>query len=669
MPNPNVANESYYSQNVKVPDGSETSDSDKSPIQNNTKNGEEVHDEKTLLQEGGADADVEDNKPEVDDDGLSPELNASRESGNKTEIDEDLLDVSHDRDHDEEAVGECEEKISDNSKKGRTERKKKLSDTEQETGNEKEAVAGTSAARKSKLSSEACEEIGGSASASTRKRSGLKSNSEADVVEPRKSSRRLNDKPEVAKPEEKQSKTKRRKKGEESSDDRASRLENLVLNEPIPSPEKVQFKKTKLSTVFEVTEHEASSRVERLSEQNVEKTETSSKEKEPGSTSQEAAIVDENIGPGSHQTEDNSVEPSPNDDNQAIVDRESSSRSHKVLEPSEDGNDDKLTSPDKVQRKKVAKRGRSRSIVQKSKVLEEGENESDEMGQNSEKVQENQVQQLTGQDPRTGDIQDFPESADEEVDGNTLPSPRIEEKIKESSAVELADHDFIPPTQAAPSTRSRGRKRKSEETATADSASKERAEMEKIQDSFSSGKRQRMAKKFDSEIWSTPERKSRSSTSSNSVSDIENSSPRKSSKSKNSPQSSKSGGTKTDKSQSTVTPTRGQAKIDKTKCPASVPADKFPSPKPGPSRTPKTPIRAQVDLRTPRVRSKLDLRTNARAISTPSRDETILRGNVTFFDKTGDLSSVLSPPSTKKKKRGESSATSDVTGESNCSFQ
>ena len=87
MPNPNVANESYYSQNVKVPDGSETSDSDKSPIQNNTKNGEEVHDEKTLLQEGGADADVEDNKPEVDDDGLSPELNASRESGNKTEID------------------------------------------------------------------------------------------------------------------------------------------------------------------------------------------------------------------------------------------------------------------------------------------------------------------------------------------------------------------------------------------------------------------------------------------------------------------------------------------------------------------------------------------------------------------------------------------------------
>ena len=65
---------------------------------------------------------------------------------------------------------------------------------------------------------------------------------------------------------------------------------------------------------------------------------------------------------------------------------------------------------------------------------------------------------------------------------------------------------------------------------------------------------------------------------------------------------------------------------------------------------------------------------NARAISTPSRNETILRNNVTFFDQSGELSEipVLSPPSTTKRPKtasNQSSSSTDTTGESRCSFR
>ena len=85
------------------------------------------------------------------------------------------------------------------------------------------------------------------------------------------------------------------------------------------------------------------------------------------------------------------------------------------------------------------------------------------------------------------------------------------------------------------------------------------------------------------------------------------------------------------------------------------------------------------DLRTPKgndpsldskKKKKKNHFSNLRAISTPTKDETILRENVTFMEQTIDLSSipVLSPPSTRKKtkKDEEQNETDDQSG---CSFQ
>jgi len=81
-------------------------------------------------------------------------------------------------------------------------------------------------------------------------------------------------------------------------------------------------------------------------------------------------------------------------------------------------------------------------------------------------------------------------------------------------------------------------------------------------------------------------------------------------------------------------------------------------------------VKLNTDLRTPKandLKKKKNHLSNLRAISTPTKDETILRENVTFMEQTIDLSSipVLSPPSTRKKAKKDDTETD----ESGCSFQ
>ena len=64
------------------------------------------------------------------------------------------------------------------------------------------------------------------------------------------------------KPEPEPKKRKQPEPKEKADEPAESRIKNLVLNEPILSPEKVPFKRTKLSTVFEVTEVDATARAE-----------------------------------------------------------------------------------------------------------------------------------------------------------------------------------------------------------------------------------------------------------------------------------------------------------------------------------------------------------------------------------------------------------------------